>query len=91
MKKDLSPIARPYANALFLAALDAKQESETHNHLEAVKEIFKHKDVGALISSPELSKKRDPYQIIYIATKRGESFSKESSLHTFNKRSTRSA
>ena len=57
MKKDLSPIARPYANALFLAALDAKQESETHNHLEAVKEIFKHKDVGALISSPELSKK----------------------------------
>ena len=57
MKKDLSPIARPYANALFLAALDAKQESETHNHLGAVKEIFKHKDVGALISSPELSKK----------------------------------
>ena len=26
MKKDLSPLARPYANALFLAALDAKEE-----------------------------------------------------------------
>ena len=43
MKKDLSPIARPYANALFLAALDAKQESETHHHLEAVTGIFKHR------------------------------------------------
>ena len=57
MKKDLSPIARPYASALFFAALDIKQESETQNHLEVVKEMFKHKEVGALISSPELSKK----------------------------------
>ena len=57
MKKDLSPIARPYASALFFAALDTKQESETQNHLEVVKEMFKHKEVGALISSPELSKK----------------------------------
>ena len=57
MKKDLSPIARPYASALFLAALDANQEYDTHNHLEVVKEMFKHKEVDTLISSPELSKK----------------------------------
>lgn len=57
MKKDFSPIARPYANALFLAALDVKKESETHNHLKVIKEIFILEEVGALISSPELSKK----------------------------------
>ena len=51
MKKDLSPIARPYASALFLAALDANQEHDTHNHLEVVKEMFKHKEVDTLILS----------------------------------------
>ncbi len=54
--QDLVPLARPYAKAIFDAAVDSGSTSETHASLKSLAAGFKEKAITDLISSPTLSR-----------------------------------
>ena len=54
--QDLVPLARPYAKAIFDAAVDSGSTSETQASLESLAAGFKEKAITDLISSPTLSR-----------------------------------
>jgi F-type H+-transporting ATPase subunit delta len=53
---ELSPLARPYAKAVFSAALDIGKQDEVANELSTLSSIAQTKEVTSLIADPELSK-----------------------------------
>ena len=54
--QDLVPLARPYAKAIFDAAVDSGSTSETQASLKSLAAGFKEKAITDLISSPTLSR-----------------------------------
>ena len=54
--QDLVPLARPYAKAIFDAAVDSGSTSETQASLKSLTAGFKEKAITNLISSPTLSR-----------------------------------
>ncbi len=54
--QDLVPLARPYAKAIFDAAVDSGSASETQASLKSLAAGFKEKPITDLISSPTLSR-----------------------------------
>lgn len=54
--QDLVPLARPYAKAIFDAAVDNGSTSETQASLKSLATGFKEKAITDLISSPTLSR-----------------------------------
>ena len=54
--QDLVPLARPYAKAIFDAAVDSGSTSETQASLKSLAVGFKEKAITDLISSPTLSR-----------------------------------
>ena len=54
--QDLVPLARPYAKAIFDAAVDSGATSETQASLKSLAAGFKEKAITDLISSPTLSR-----------------------------------
>ena len=54
--QDLVPLARPYAKAIFDAAVDSGSTSETQAGLKSLAAGFKEKAITDLISSPTLSR-----------------------------------
>ena len=54
--QDLVPLARPYAKAIFDAAVDSGSTSETQASLKSLATGFKEKAITDLISSPTLSR-----------------------------------
>ena len=55
--QDLVPLARPYAKAIFDAAVDSGSTSETQASLKSLAGGFKEKAITDLISSPTLSRR----------------------------------
>ena len=53
---ELSPLARPYAKAVFSAALDIGKQDEVAKELSTLSSISQTKEVTSLIADPELSK-----------------------------------
>ena len=53
---ELSPLARPYAKAVFSAALDISKQDEVAKELSTLSSISQTKEVTSLIADPELSK-----------------------------------
>ena len=56
LMQDLVPLARPYAKAIFDAAVDSGSTSETQASLKSLAAGFKEKAITDLISSPTLSR-----------------------------------
>ena len=54
--QDLVPLARPYAKAIFDAAVDSGSTTETQASLKSLAVGFKEKAITDLISSPTLSR-----------------------------------
>ena len=55
---ELSPLARPYAKAVFSAALDAGIQTELAEQLELLSAVSQTNEVSSLIEDPELSKEK---------------------------------
>jgi len=55
---ELSPLARPYAKAVFSAALDARNQEVVAKELALLSVISQTKKVSSLIEDPELSKEK---------------------------------
>ena len=53
---ELSPLARPYAKAVFSAALDIGKQDDVAKELLTLSSIAQTKEVTSLIADPELSK-----------------------------------
>ena len=63
---ELSPLARPYAKAVFSAALDAATQIEVAEQLELLSAVSQTNEVSGLIEDPELSKEKIARTIINI-------------------------
>jgi F-type H+-transporting ATPase subunit delta len=63
---ELSPLARPYAKAVFSAALDAGIQTELAEQLELLSAVSQTNEVSSLIEDPELSKEKIARTIINI-------------------------
>ena len=63
---ELSPLARPYAKAVFSAALDAGTQIEVAEQLELLSAVSQTNEVSGLIEDPELSKEKIARTIINI-------------------------
>ena len=61
---ELSPLARPYAKAIFAAALDAGNHEFVAKDLALLSAVSKTKEVSSLIEDPELSKEKIAQTII---------------------------
>ena len=55
---ELTPLARPYAKAMFAAALDDKSLEETSSELETIALVTKSPEVASAIEDPTLSRKQ---------------------------------
>ena len=55
---ELSPLARPYAKAIFDAALEADNHEMVADDLALLSVVSQTKEVSSLIEDPELSKKK---------------------------------
>jgi F-type H+-transporting ATPase subunit delta len=64
---ELSPLARPYAKAVFSAALDAGKHEEVAKDLALLSLVSQTPEVTCLIEDPELSKEKIAQTIIGIA------------------------
>ena len=64
---ELSPLARPYAKAIFAAALDADNHEMVARDLALLSEVSNTKEVSSLIEDPELSKEKIAQIIIGLA------------------------
>ena len=62
---ELSPLARPYAKAVFTAALDIGQHHEVAAQLSILSSISQTTEVSSLIEDPELSKNKIAQFISY--------------------------
>mgnify|MGYP000131911641 FL=1 len=63
---ELSPLARPYAKAVFSAALDAGTQTEVAEQLKLLSFVSQTNEVSSLIEDPELSKEKIAKTIIDI-------------------------
>ena len=63
---ELSPLARPYAKAVFTAALDIGQHNGVASELSILSLISQTKEVTALIEDPGLSKQKIAQTIIEL-------------------------
>jgi len=61
---ELSPLARPYAKAVFSAALDAGNHEAAAKDLALLSTVSQTKEVSSLIEDPELSKEKIAQTII---------------------------
>ena len=64
---ELSPLARPYAKAIFAAALDAGNHEVVASDLALLSAVSNTKEVSNLIEDPELSKEKIAQIIIGLA------------------------
>ena len=64
---ELSPLARPYAKAIFAAALDAGNHEIVASDLALLSAVSNTKEVSNLIEDPELSKEKIAQIIIDLA------------------------
>ena len=64
---ELSPLARPYAKAIFAAALDAGNHEKVAKDLALLSVVSQTKEVSSLIENPELSKEKIAQTIISLA------------------------
>jgi F-type H+-transporting ATPase subunit delta len=64
---ELSPLARPYAKAIFSAALDAGNHEMVAKDLALLSAVSQTKEVSSLIEDPELSKEKIAQTIISLA------------------------
>ena len=64
---ELSPLARPYAKAIFAAALDAGNHEIVASDLALLSAVSNIKEVSNLIEDPELSKEKIAQIIIGLA------------------------
>ena len=64
---ELSPLARPYAKAIFAAALDAGNHEMVAKDLALLSVVSQTKEVSSLIENPELSKEKIAQIIIGLA------------------------
>jgi F-type H+-transporting ATPase subunit delta len=64
---ELSPLARPYAKAIFSAALDAGNHEIVAKDLALLSALSKTQEVSRLIEDPELSKDKIAQTIIGLA------------------------
>ena len=64
---ELSPLARPYAKAIFAAALDAGNHEVVARDLALLSAVSNTKEVSSLIEDPELSKEKIAQIIIGLA------------------------
>jgi F-type H+-transporting ATPase subunit delta len=64
---ELSPLARPYAKAIFAAALDAGSHEMVAKDLALLSAVSQTKEVSSLIEDPELSKEQIAQTIIGLA------------------------
>ena len=64
---ELSPLARPYAKAIFTAALDAGNHEMVARDLALLSAVSNTKEVSSLIEDPELSKEKIAQIIIGLA------------------------
>jgi len=64
---ELSPLARPYAKAIFAAALDAGNHEMVAKDLALLSAVSQTKEVSSLIEDPELSKEEIAKTIISLA------------------------
>ena len=64
---ELSPLARPYAKAIFVAALDAGNHEIVASDLALLSAVSNTKEVSNLIEDPELSKEKIAQIIIGLA------------------------
>ena len=64
---ELSPLARPYAKAIFSAALDAGNYEVVAKELALLSAISQTKEVSGLIENPGLSKEKIAQTIIALA------------------------
>ena len=64
---ELSPLARPYAKAIFAAALDAGNHEMVARDLALLSVVSNTKEVSSLIEDPELSKEKIAQIIIGLA------------------------
>ena len=64
---ELSPLARPYAKAIFSAALDADAHEAVAKDLALLSAVSQTQEVSRLIEDPELSKEKIAQIIIGLA------------------------
>ena len=64
---ELSPLARPYAKAIFAAALDAGNHEMVARDLALLSAVSNTNEVSSLIEDPELSKEKIAQIIIGLA------------------------
>ena len=64
---ELSPLARPYAKAIFSAALDVGNHERVAEDLALLSAVSKTQEVSRLIEDPELSKDKIAQTIIGLA------------------------
>ena len=64
---ELSPLARPYAKAIFTAALDDGKQETVAQDLALLSAVSKPKEVASLIQDPQLSKEKIANTIIGLA------------------------
>jgi F-type H+-transporting ATPase subunit delta len=64
---ELSPLARPYAKAIFAAALDKGNQELIAKDLILLSEVSQTTEVSSLIEDPELSKEQIAQTIIGLA------------------------
>jgi F-type H+-transporting ATPase subunit delta len=64
---ELSPLARPYAKAIFTAALDDGKHESVAKDLALLSAVSQTKEVACLIQDPQLSKEKIANTIIGLA------------------------
>ena len=64
---ELSPLARPYAKAIFAAALDDGKHETVAQDLSLLSAVSQTKEVSSLIEAPQLSKEKIANTIIGLA------------------------
>ena len=64
---ELSPLARPYAKAIFTAALDDGKHESVAQDLALLSAVSQTKEVASLIQDPQLSKEKIANTIIGLA------------------------
>lgn len=67
---ELSPLARPYAKAIFSTALDAGNQEAVAKDLALLSAVSQTKEVSSLIEGPELSKEKIAQTIIGLVEDR---------------------
>jgi F-type H+-transporting ATPase subunit delta len=84
---ELSPLARPYAKAIFSTALERDEQEKTASDLALLSTVSQTKEISSLIKDPELSKQEIAGTINKLMSKDvGEILKKMVELLATNKR-----